>query len=271
MDRSHDLELLRQTAKDAAACALAFFGRSLAVERKADGTVVTEADRAVDDLLSARLKAARPDYGWLSEESFERNAVHDAPKTFILDPIDGTRAFLEGRDDWTVALSLVEKGAPILAVVVNPLRSEVYEAQAGRGASLNGRKITASKRKALDGAQVAVSAVGTTGWSGRAVLSKLSPLFVHSSIYRLALVACGRADLSFALKPKWVWDVAPGALLVSEAEGIISDVMGKPLIFNSAEAKIQGFLAAGPNLHQMLAACLSAVSDGSPAQKRREV
>jgi myo-inositol-1(or 4)-monophosphatase len=267
-DRSRDFDLLRQTARDAAALALGFWGRTIAKERKADGSVVTEADKAVDALLASRLRTARPEYGWLSEESAEHESRLSARCAWILDPIDGTRAFIQERDDWTVALALVEDGAPVLAVVVNPVRAEVFEARAGMGAFLNGQRIHASDRTALAGARIAIPATGSKAWSLPQAWPELTPIFVNSSLYRLALIACAGADISFASKPKWDWDVAPGALLVSEAGGIISDVLGLPLRFNSAEAKVHGFLAAAPNLHQMLMEHLSGALDRSFAERR---
>ena len=136
---------------------MSYRDRPIARERKPDGTVVTEADKAVDSLLAARLKDARPDYGWLSEESLENERRLSARRVWILDPIDGTRDFLHGGDGWTVALCLVEDGRPVLSAVVNPVRGEFYEARAGMGAFLNGVRISASGQQELAGARIAVS------------------------------------------------------------------------------------------------------------------
>jgi len=251
-DLAQDFDLLRETAREAASLALSFRNRPLTRERKADGTTVTEADLEVDRLLAARLGEARPAYGWLSEESAEHAARLAARRVWVLDPIDGTRDFLHGGDGWTVALCLVEDGSPVLSAVVNPVRGEFFEARAGAGAFLNGRRIFVSRQKELAGARIAVSATALAKGTWRAPWPGAAPVGVNSSIYRLALIASGRADASFALNPKWEWDIAAGALLVSEAGGAVTASSGAPLTFNSAEAKVAGFVAAAPELHRML-------------------
>jgi myo-inositol-1(or 4)-monophosphatase len=267
-DRAQDLNLLRETAQEAAKLALSFFGQPVVSDRKPDGSPITEADKAVDALLAARLRGARPDYGWLSEESAEHEERLATRRVWVLDPIDGTRAFIKGLDDWTVALSLVEDGKPVLAVIVNPVRGEVFEAQAGMGALLNGRRILAGQQSDLAGARLVVPAaiLQNTRWS--LPWPAITPVWANSIVYRLALVASANAEASFALMPKWEWDVAPGALLVSEAGGVITDAAGSPLRFNSAEAKVQGFLAAAPKLHQMLLERLSGALKGPPVARR---
>ncbi len=244
-----DFEVLREAAREAAAATLKFFGRPLAIERKADGSAVTAADKAADAVFAARLKLIRPHYGWLSEESADHAGRALACRTWIIDPIDGTRAFIQGRDDWTVASCLVEDGKPMLAVVINPVRDEIYEARAGLGAFRNGRRILASGQEALCGAQIAMDAIALKkGW--RAPWPGASAVAANSTIYRFALVASGVADVTFALRPKWEWDIAAGALLVREAGGKVTDAAGAPLKFNSPDAKVQGYVAAAQDLHQ---------------------
>jgi myo-inositol-1(or 4)-monophosphatase len=256
-DRSCDFRLLLETAKEAAQLALSFFRRPLSTERKQDGTSVTEADLAVDALLAKRLKSPRPDYGWLSEESAEHVSRLGRRKVWVVDPIDGTRAFIQGKDDWTIALALVEDAQPTVAVVANPVQNEIFHACAGGGAFLNGRKITASTCSILTGARIAASDGILTKPIWREPWEALTPVWASSLAYRLALVACGKIDAAFALNPKWEWDVAAGALLVTEAGGCATSPSGRPLAFNTPDAKVQGFLAAAPNLHQMLSKRLS--------------
>ncbi len=250
-DFTRDFDLLREAAASASRLALTFWGRSLASERKADGSAVSEADRAVDALLASTLRKARPDYGWLSEESPEPFDRLTARRVFIVDPIDGTRSFLRAGDDWTVAISVAEDGVPAIAVVTNPVRAEVFEARAGAGAFMNGRRIFASSQTRLSGASFAA---GKSFSHGKRPLPwpNAVPIAANSSLYRLALVASGKADASFSLKPKSEWDIAAGALLVSEAGGKITSLSGKPLKFNSASAKVSGFVAAAPELHTVL-------------------
>ena len=117
---------------------------------------------AVDEMLAARLKEARPAYGWLSEESPEHTARLAASRVWVVDPIDGTRDFLRGGRDWTIALALVEDGAPVLSSVINPVHEEIFEAQAGKGAWLNGHRIHVSRQDRLAGARVAIGRAGFT-------------------------------------------------------------------------------------------------------------
>jgi myo-inositol-1(or 4)-monophosphatase len=251
-DLSQDFALLRQTATEAAALALSYRNRPLARERKPDGTTVTEADKAVDRLLWKRLKEPRPDYGWLSEESLENERRLQARRVWIADPIDGTQAFVKGLDDWVIALCLVEDGVPVLSTVVNPVRNEFYEARAGMGAFLNGQRISVSAQSELDGARVAASPRPAGKGTWRPPWPGARHMGVNSSIYRLAFVASGAADVSFALNPKWEWDIAAGVLLVMEAGGIATGKTGAPFAFNSAEAKVPGLIAAPPALHRLL-------------------
>jgi myo-inositol-1(or 4)-monophosphatase len=245
-----DFDLLREAAREAASLALSYMNRPIARERKADGSVVTEVDKAVDSLLAARLREPRPDYGWLSEESYETERRLSARRVWVLDPIDGTREFLGGGDSWTIALCLLEDRAPVLSAVVNPVRGEFFEARAGGGAFLNGERISASARRELSGARVAVSEAAMREW--QPPWPGAVPAGANASIYRLALVASGRADAYFALNPKWEWDIAAGALLVSEAGGTVTGKSGAPLAFNSAEAKVASVAAAAPALHRLL-------------------
>jgi myo-inositol-1(or 4)-monophosphatase len=266
-DYAQDFDLIRHAAQEAGKLALSYWGRSIEKQRKADGSEVTEADYAVDALLAEQLKRARPAYGWLSEESAEHIERLRARRVWVVDPIDGTRAFIQGRDDWVVALALIEDHVPVLAAVVNPVRGETFEARAGAGTFLNGRKIHASKQSSLSGARLTItdSLLKPSRW--RRPWPPVTSVVANSIIYRLALVASGTADATFAPKPKWEWDIAAGALLVSEAGGIVTDPCGFPLKFNSSEAKVPGYVAAAPKLHHILVERMSDALDGAPAAR----
>ena len=140
----------------------------------------------------------------------------------------------------------------MLSAVVNPVRGEFFEARAGLGTFLNGRRIFASAQQELAGARIVVAAAALEKGAWRPPWPGAVPVSANSSIYRLALVASGRADASFALNPKWEWDIAAGALLVSEAGGTVTGKTGLPLTFNSVEAKVAGIVAAAPALHGLL-------------------
>jgi myo-inositol-1(or 4)-monophosphatase len=147
-----DLKLLEDAALEAGELALTFFGRDPETWFKGNKSPVSEADIAVDRFLGETLRAARPDYGWLSEETADDPIRLQHDRVFIVDPIDGTRAFLAGGDEWTVSVAVVDKGRPVAGAVYCPRRKEMFLAAKGGGASLNKDEITVSDRTETAGA-----------------------------------------------------------------------------------------------------------------------
>ena len=123
---TQDFDLIRDAAQEAGKLALSYWGRSIQKQRKADGSEVTEADHAVDELLAARLRGARPDYGWLSEESAEHNDRLHARRVWIVDPIDGTRAFIMGSPLWGTLIGLLDGEEPVLGLMDQPFTGERF-------------------------------------------------------------------------------------------------------------------------------------------------
>src|SRR3569832_765977 len=123
---SDDLELLRTAAVTAGIIASSYFRRDLKTWTKGNSSPVSEADLVLDKFLRSALTTARPDYGWLSEESLDDNSRLDHARVFIVDPIDGTRGFIRGEDSWTVSLAVVENGVPVAGVVFAPARNEMF-------------------------------------------------------------------------------------------------------------------------------------------------
>ena len=140
-----DLELLRSTAVAAGIIASSYFRRDIKTWTKDNASPVSEADIVVDRFLAANLLQARPSYGWLSEETVDNPSRLDCERVFVVDPIDGTRAFLRGEDYWTVSLAVVENGVAVAGVVYAPARDELYDAYKGGGARLNGKPLTRSR------------------------------------------------------------------------------------------------------------------------------
>ena len=139
-----DLELLKLAAAAGGELAMKFFRQNPAVRSKLGGSPVTDADTEVDELLRTRLLAARPHYGWLSEETADDPAQRSHDTIFVVDPIDGTRGFIKGEDSWTVSLAVVEDGIAVAGVVFAPARDEMFDAALGEGARLNGRPLAPS-------------------------------------------------------------------------------------------------------------------------------
>ena len=152
---ARDAALLADTVREAGALALSLFRTELKNWIKGASSPVSEADIAVNDLLEQRLRSATPDYGWLSEESVDDEERLEKRRVWIVDPIDGTRAYLAGREDWCVSVALVENAAPLLAAVFAPASGEFFFASRGQGATLNDIRVHATSGTAMDFSRVA--------------------------------------------------------------------------------------------------------------------
>jgi len=251
-DRLADLALIRDAAIAAGEMAVAMRMAGLERHKKADGSPVTNADLAVDAMLRQVLTAARPDYGWLSEETADDPARLSRQRVFIVDPIDGTRAYIRDRPWWGVSIGVVENGRPIVGVVAAPDRSEVFEASAGGGARMNGKPIAASNTLDLEGASMLADAqmmkhpAWPTPWPAMRMESR------NAIAYRLCSVACGEFDAMLALSPKNEWDMAAGDLIATEAGCVVTDHKGRPLDYNRARPVSPSLVCAGPALHRLI-------------------
>ena len=215
-----------------------------------DRSPVSEADIAVNDLLHQRLTALAPGAGWLSEET------EGAPDTtraliWVVDPIDGTRAFISGRADWSISAALVEGGRPLVAALYAPASEEVFLAARGAGATLNGAAIKANDGDALRGAKMAGPKRYLDRVSDLAEGTLAQPK-VHSLALRLARVAQGAIDAAFASRGSHDWDLAAADLLVHEAGGALTDFTGRPLNYNGSQAARGALVAAGQARHHAL-------------------
>ncbi len=256
MPASDDLPLLIDAALTAGDIACRHWGGAPRIWTKSDDSPVSAADLEVDAALREALLAARPGYGWLSEESRDDPARLHREHCFILDPIDGTRAFLNNEKTWAISLAVAQGSAIAAAVVHLPARGRTYTAAAGRGAWLNGRPLVASARGEPDGARLLASrpTYAAQNWSRVPAFERM---FRSSLAYRIACVGEGRADAMLTLRPAWEWDVAAGALIAAEAGARVTDRFGGPLRFNTPGRRSQGVLAANPVLHDAIRAALA--------------
>lgn len=253
-----DLALLIEAARHAGEIARPFWRAAPKVwDKGGDAGPVTEADLAVDRMLHADLTSARPDYGWLSEETTDSEARLSRNRVFIVDPIDGTRSFIQGDQNWAHSLAIAEAGEIVAAVVYLPLRDRLFTAAKGRGAFLNDTPLTMGGHTDLDGAQVLASRphLRDLHWKDGA------PKFIHkfrpSLAYRLSLVAQGRYDATISLRGTWEWDVAAGALIVTEAGGCVFDRHGAAPQFNQPKPMMDGLIAGNPQLAREIVARLA--------------
>jgi myo-inositol-1(or 4)-monophosphatase len=249
-----ELALLVDAAEAAGHIALGHFRNDVETWEKPGEGPVTEADMAIDRMLHAELRAARPDYGWLSEESESGHDRDQRERVFIVDPIDGTRAFIAGEEGWGVALAVAERGRVIAAAMHLPARSESFAASLGAGATRNGAPIRASARDALDGATAlaASSQLRDEMWPGGA--PPVERHFRSSLAWRLCLVGQGRFDVMVTLRDAYEWDIAAGCLIATEAGAKVTDGAGAALNFNRHPARAPGVIAAPDALHRALMA-----------------
>lgn len=257
-DAGRDLALLIEAAKAAGEIAARYWRADPETWDKGDGAgPVTEADLAIDRMLHDELRAARPEYGWLSEETADTPERLETDRVFIVDPIDGTRAFIEGQRTFAHALTVVEQGRPVAGVVYLPQRDKLYAAARGLGATLNGRPLMVSPRAEMPGASMLAARpnFAPQHWGG--VAPPLERHFRTSLAYRISLVAEGRFDAMLTLRDAWEWDIAAGCLIAAEAGAVSTDRHGLPLVFNSPGAKTPGTLVANPRLHAELAKALT--------------
>jgi myo-inositol-1(or 4)-monophosphatase len=250
--REEDYALLKTAVRDAGELALTYFRQQILVNRKPDGSEVSEADLAVDTALKLDLHARRPDYGWLSEESEDDQERLKCRRVWMVDPIDGTNAFLRHLPEWTVSAALIEDGVPVLGAVYNPATKEFFHAMRGKGAFLNDQPIAASKKATLDGALLIASGGLFKKKIWKEPWPEVKSKWVNSVAYRLALVACGQADATISLSAKSEWDLAGAALIVEEAGGIITDHHGESHRYNRASPRFPSLVASGNAMHPLL-------------------
>ncbi len=252
-----DLKLLKEAALEAGKIASRYFRKSPEKWDKGDGQgPVTEADLRVNEMLERDLTAARPDYGWLSEETEDVSDRAMNQSVFIIDPIDGTRAFIEGSKTWAHSLAVSQGGKVRSAVVHLPERGLTYSAEAGKGAYLNGKPISFTAHESLETATVLSNKLNLTPEFWKDGVPPVERHFRSSLAYRLCLVAQGRFHGMLTLRPTWEWDIAAGSLIASEAGATVTTQLGTPVNFNNAPPQLPGIIAAGPSLHEALLARL---------------
>ncbi len=245
-----DLDLLICAAQAAGDVATPFWQQSPKTwEKDAGAGPVTEADLAVNDLLKDHLMTARPDYGWLSEETEDNAARLSKEHVFIIDPIDGTRSFIAGEKTWSHSLAIAKNGVVTAAVIYLPLREKLYSARGGAGALLNGTPITASARADITDATVlcARPVLDPVHWHDG--VPPVRRHFRASLAYRMALVAEGRFDAMVTLHNTWEWDIAAGTLIATQAGACVSDRAGGTPVFNNPHPALPGLIAGASGVH----------------------
>jgi myo-inositol-1(or 4)-monophosphatase len=269
MTRSSQPELLERI-HSALEAARAVFQRftpgEIAAEYKTGHDLVTEADTAVDAVL--RKELLRGGEGWLSEESVDDLSRLHKPRVWVVDPLDGTREFVEGVPEFCVSIAMVEDGQPVAGGILNPATKELFLGSIASGVTYNGKPARATQKKDLQDAVVLAS----RSESKRGEWTKFSdaPFKVQamgSVAYKLARVSAGLADLTFTLTPKHEWDVAGGAALVLSAGGFAVTLDQQPLSCNHRRPLLSGLIAGGHYLRDSLIGLLEDSLPREPQQR----
>jgi myo-inositol-1(or 4)-monophosphatase len=267
MKWKYELEVLIDVMRKAGAEALRYAVEGFETIQKPDQSPVTSADLAVNQVLQSRLASAFPQDGWLSEESPDGLDRLQKRRVWVVDPIDGTKAFIKGEPEFCVSVALIEQGQPVVACIFNPSTDELFTATRGGGLDINGTPVI--PRSCGEDRHPVVS---LSPWERRIgrftsleTSAKNCPM--RSIAWALALTASGRIQAAATLEPENEWDVAAGALLIAEAGGTISDGRGHDLIFNRREPRYSGIIATGPScpdtLMRQLKLLTRTVNDGA--------
>ncbi|MEE8412852.1 MAG: 3'(2'),5'-bisphosphate nucleotidase CysQ [Acidobacteriota bacterium] len=249
MSRADDLERIGEALRRAADVLARFTPGEIAYRVKSKGDPVTEADEAVDAALRSTLPL--PGEGWLSEETVDDPSRLDCARTWIVDPLDGTKEFVRGIPEWCVSVGLVEGDQPVAGGILVPSRGLTILGSLDTGVTVNGEPARVRELDGLDG--ITVLASRSEVKRGRWERFSSAPFTVEplgSVAYKMGLVAAGLADATWTLVPKNEWDVAGGTALVRAAGGAVWRPDGEPLKFNQPKTLLPGLLATPAGLEQ---------------------
>jgi myo-inositol-1(or 4)-monophosphatase len=249
-----DLDLIADAALEAGRLALELREKGLQIWYKDGVSPVTNGDLAVDALLKTRLLQARPDYGWLSEETADDPARLSAKRVFMVDPIDGTSAYMKDSPWFVISIAVVEVGRPLSAALYAPAPGELYTADVGAGAQRNGEPIRPSVAETLAGCHMAGDRKLFDQPCWLEPWPKMSVERRNAIAYRMALVGAGDFDAAVSRGWKHDWDLAAGDLIAREAGAQVTNTGGLPLTFNTPSAKNLGMICAAPALHPLILA-----------------
>ncbi len=241
-----ELNIAKDAAFEAGSIIMSYYNTDYEIKDKGYHNPVTTADHAADTLLKKTLMAARPDYGWLSEETVDSTARLSKERVWVVDPLDGTKEFIEGVPNFVVSVALVENGYPVVGVLYNPVTKEMFTAEKSKGAFLNDKPILCSTKESVSEMVILNSRSETRRglWkSYDGIFGKLKA--IGSVAYKLGLTAAGKADIFASLRPKNEWDICAGNCIINEAGGKLIDLNGEQRLYNQKNTLISPGLVAG--------------------------
>ncbi|MBI1364278.1 MAG: 3'(2'),5'-bisphosphate nucleotidase CysQ [Proteobacteria bacterium] len=254
-----DLELMVQAAEKAGEIAYKFQTEGFKrLEDKASGDpFLTEADLAIDACLRELLTAARPDYGWLSEETEKDDSYLTRARSFVVDPIDGTRDFVEGTHEFAISIGLIEDGKAVAGVIYNPMKKHLISGAVGKGVFMNGQGVRQRGVEDVHDMDVLISVSETRKGLWAPYQGQLALRSVGSVAYKLGLVAAGMADATASLVGKSFWDICAGDALCRAAGLKMTDLSGRMIRYNTEGLRVDGIIAAPEQLHTGLLTVLN--------------
>ena len=244
-----DLNIALEASKGAGDIIMKYYKHDYEIKEKGYHNPVTTADNEADDFLKKTLLDARPDYGWLSEETVDSKERLTKKKVWIVDPIDGTKEFIEGVPQFVVSIGLVDNGKPVVGILHNPATNETFYASHGSGSFLNEERFEVTKKDNIKEMTILNSRSETRRglWEPfKNSFKRLKP--IGSVAYKMGLTAVGKADIFATLRPKNEWDVCAGVCLINEAGGKSINLNGQELEFNKEKTLIEPGIIAGYNL-----------------------
>jgi myo-inositol-1(or 4)-monophosphatase len=244
-------------ARAAGAIIRAHYMTEYAVDYKGNDSPVTIADREANHKIHEILQGEFPAYGWLSEETADTPARLSCRRVWVVDPMDGTKEFIQKIPEFMVSIALIEEGRPVVGVTYNPALDQLFWTVRGHGAWCGEQRLQVSRTDRLAEATVLSSRSETKRgeWTEFAALFRTRP--TGGAAYKLSQVACGEADATFTLVPKNEWDICAGALLIEEAGGAVSHLHGQPVIFNQPKTLLPGLVASNSLLHAQILAVVA--------------
>jgi len=254
----NELRVAVEAARAAGAVLRRWFDGGYTVHHKSRGIddPVTEADTEANAVIRAHIAQHFADDGWLSEETSDSPARLAKSRVWIVDPMDGTREFVRHVPEFAVSIALVDGGEPVLGVVYNPIHDEMIAGARGTGVTLNGAPARVSSHGELATARIFASCSEFEAGEWEEFRGELQFRVLGSVAYKLGLLAAGRCDATFSLRPKNEWDVCAGHALIREAGGHMTDRFGAPLRFNRPEPAFPGTIASNGVLHAPILALL---------------
>jgi len=252
LDLTREVEYARTAALAAGEILMRYYGTDYEIGSKGKNNPVTIADTEADSKIKEILTHHFPDYGWLSEETVDNDERLGKERVWIVDPLDGTKEFINKVPEFCVAIGLSDHGEPVVGVTYNPITEELWWSGRGMGCHLGNHRVSVTTTSQLKVASVLASRSETKRGEWDVFQGVLVAVPTGSVAYKLAMVAGGKADATFTRSPKNEWDIASGAALIIEAGGTMTDIDGQPMRFNQKVTKCAGLIASNGILHDAL-------------------